>query len=199
MHDYPRSLCCCRGTAKLRASCSHQTGCSGRATPDTFHRRSGAKAQLLPLWRATDAQASQTYIRCIAHLFDLNRGPLFTHGKCLTPIFPLTLFEWEHHIRSELSDDSALITLFLFVLSNLPSYHSHDYPKQTHLYESGSKSHFPNINILEESFISVTSSPSLLCEVPSPSIIRHLCPWWLMILMSMCSHSLCHTLFCPLA
>lgn len=41
--------------------------------------------------------------------------------------------------------------------------------------------------------------PSSLCEVPPLSIIRHLCPWWLMILMSMCSHSLCHSLLYPLA
>eukprot|EP00064_Thunnus_orientalis_P006295 superscaffoldBa00000651_g6311 len=51
MHDYSRSLCCCRGTDKLRASCSHRTGCRGasRATPDTLHPEIQFKAQLLPL------------------------------------------------------------------------------------------------------------------------------------------------------
>lgn len=39
----PGASACCRGTAKLRASCSHQTCCGG-ATPDTL-----LKVQLLPL------------------------------------------------------------------------------------------------------------------------------------------------------
>lgn len=65
-----QSLCCCRGTAKLRASCSHQTG-GGRGQrcatpPDSFSLRCGDFARFLtgheekkgPTWKKSFSSLS---------------------------------------------------------------------------------------------------------------------------------------------
>ncbi len=138
--------------------------------------------------------------------FDPHRDLFFfSTGELAQPNFP-SHSKWEHHIKLELCDNFewqlslVLITLFLLfraIPAMLPDPGEPKIDKFKWIWKR--LIYFPNVNILEESFISVISFPSSLGEVPPLSIIRHLCPWWLMILMSMCSHSLCHTLFYPLA
>lgn len=195
--------------------------------PTQLHPEIRFKAQLLPLaacygGRRMAKQPSGSPIRgilqfTIKRLWENVTHPIwspqrsffffffFPTRELAQPNFP-SHSEWERHIKLELCDNSewqlslVLITLFLLfraIPAMLPGPGEPKIDKFKWIWKR--LIYFPNVNILEESFISVIAFPSSLGEVPPLSIIRHLCPWWLMILMSMCSHSLCHTLFYPLA
>lgn len=126
MHDYPRSHCCCRGTDKLRASCSHRTSCRGanKATPNTLYLEihiTVGEQQPTGEWRPHEKSFSLQSNVCetTSHTHLIPTEILyFSTREQAQPNFP-SHSEWERCIKLELCDNLerqlnlVLITLFL--------------------------------------------------------------------------------------